>query len=138
MAVAFFVCFCPQRFSEEQRHLPVFITPFPTVCAFPASTVFLIRCDVVKEPLRFADGIRIQRVVRPFAFLSASDKAAFTQDFHVMGQGGLGHLEFLQNLAGAKLTAGEHIHNHGSLGIAQRLEYFCMFQILFHIGTSNL
>ena len=41
-----------------------------------------------------------------------------------MRQSGLRHLELLQNLAGAKLAAGEHINDHSSLGIAKRLNTF--------------
>lgn len=78
IAISFFGCGWPQQFLEEQQHLFISITPLTAICFFSADAVFFFGCDSTKKLLRFIDSILIQRVVRPFTFLSTFDNSAFT------------------------------------------------------------
>jgi sorbitol-specific phosphotransferase system component IIC len=94
MLIGFFDCGW-QQFSEEQQHLLIFITLLTIIFVIFADTIFFIGRDRTEKLLRFVDGILIQRIIRPFAFCPRFDKTALTEEFHVMRQRGLGHLEFL-------------------------------------------
>ena len=85
----------------SKKPIPVFfsllivITSFAAACIFFADAVFLVRGDGAEKLLCFVDSFLVQRIIRPFALVTAFDKATFTQELHVMGQRRLGHFKFL-------------------------------------------
>ena len=88
-----------------------------------ANAVFLLREDVMEPPLKLREALTVQGVENILSLPPVIDNTGLNEDLHVVGEGGLGDVERLQDLAGAQLPAGEHIHDAQALGIRDRLEH---------------
>ena len=64
----------------------------------------------------------VEGIVGPFALLAAGHHTGFAQYFHMIGQAGLGKLQLILELAGAKLTAAKQFQNFQTVGVTKRLE----------------
>jgi len=84
----------PSTGQQQDFSLLILTTSFTAVRDILADAIFLSCSNGVEKLLCFPDYFRIQRVVRPFALISALNQPAFAQELHMVGQGGLGDLEF--------------------------------------------
>lgn len=76
-----------------------------------------------------------QLVVGPFALLAAGHDAGFAQYFHVVGHGGLAHVQAVDEHAGALLAAAQELQDRKAVGVAQGLEYLGVFLVVcIHAG----
>ena len=75
--------------------------------------------------LEFFEGAAVDGVVLPPAVFAGADEPAVRKHLHVMGQGGLGHLQFLQKPESALLPLGEHFNDSKSVGVGHCLADCC-------------
>ena len=86
---------------------------------------------------RYGGSLRRDGIVRPFSLFASHNDFRIAEYFHVVGKGGLGDMQIVQQDTGTFFAALEQLQDFNSVLVAKRLEYPC-YLLLFCLQARHL
>ena len=96
-------------------------------------TSFLFSGEPVYRGGQHGKALVVERVMHPFPLPVPFDEPRVAERFHVVRKSRLRYFEAFQQLAGAQLPAGEHLHDHQPIGVGKSLEHLGEFCVIYHV-----